>query len=76
MAFTADGLRCGRGRGYYDQYLSLAGFRAVKIGICFAHQLVDALPAEPHDIRMDRVVTDRGGERRKGVRTLCRSVCN
>lgn len=59
VAFTAEGLRCGRGRGYYDQYLSLAGFRAVKIGICFAHQLVDALPAEPHDIRMDRVVTDR-----------------
>lgn len=59
VAFTPGGLRCGRGRGYYDQYLSLAGCRAVKVGVCFAHQLVDALPAEPHDIRMDAVVTDR-----------------
>lgn len=59
VAFTADGRRCGRGRGYYDQYLALAGFRAVKIGVCFAHQLIDALPCEPHDIRMDGVVTDR-----------------
>lgn len=59
VAFSPDGLRCGRGRGYYDQYLSLAEFRAVKIGVCFAHQLVDTLPAEPHDIRMDGVVTDR-----------------
>lgn len=59
VAFTADGYRCGRGRGYYDQYLALAGFRAVKIGVCFAHQLIDTLPCEPHDIRMDGVVTDR-----------------
>lgn len=59
VAFTAGGLRCGRGRGFYDQYLDRAEFRAVKIGVCFAHQLVDTLPCEPHDIRMDGVVTDR-----------------
>lgn len=56
VAFTAGGLRCGRGKGYYDRYLAQSGFRAVKIGVCFAHQLVDALPAEPHDIRMDGVI--------------------
>ncbi|MEG1842526.1 MAG: 5-formyltetrahydrofolate cyclo-ligase [Alistipes sp.] len=56
VAFTREGLRLGRGRGYYDKYLSLPGFRAYKIGICYAHQLVPMLPTEPHDIRMDWVV--------------------
>ena len=57
-AFTASGIRCGRGRGYYDKYLSLPGVHAVKVGVCFAHQLVGELPAEPHDVAMDYVITD------------------
>ena len=56
VAFTAGGLRCGRGKGYYDRYLAHPDFRGVRIGVCFAHQLVDALPAEPHDVRMDGVI--------------------
>ncbi|WP_308501527.1 5-formyltetrahydrofolate cyclo-ligase [uncultured Alistipes sp.] len=59
VAFTPQGVRCGRGRGYYDRYLGRADFRAVKIGVCYAHQLVDDLPAEPHDMRVDAVITDR-----------------
>lgn len=55
-AFTADGMRLGRGRGYYDRYLSRKGFRALKIGICFSQQIVDRIPAEEHDVRMDRIV--------------------
>lgn len=58
VAFTPQGLRCGRGRGYYDRYLGRADFRAAKIGVCYAHQLIDDLPAEPHDIRVDSVITD------------------
>lgn len=50
--------RMGRGRGYYDKYLSQPEVHAVKIGVCFAHQLVGELPAEPHDVAMDYVVTD------------------
>lgn len=59
VAFTADGLRCGRGKGYYDRYLAQPDFRGLRIGVCFAHQLVDALPAEPHDIRMDGVIFEK-----------------
>lgn len=55
VAFTAAGDRLGRGRGYYDKYLSQSDFRGFKVGVCYAHQLLDALPAEPHDIRMDAV---------------------
>ena len=31
---------------------------AVKGGVCFAHQLVGELPAEPHDVAMDYLITD------------------
>lgn len=61
VAFTAAGDRLGRGKGFYDRYLSQPGVRAVKVGVCFAHQLVAELPAEPHDIRMDHVYTDGYG---------------
>lgn len=55
VAFTAAGERMGRGRGYYDRYFSREGMHAVKVGVCFAHQLVGELPVEPHDVRMDAV---------------------
>ena len=57
-AFTSAGVRCGRGRGYYDKYLAQPGVHAVKVGVCFAHQLVGELPAEPHDVAMDYLITD------------------
>lgn len=57
VAFTPDGKRCGRGKGYYDKYLSKPGLRAIKIGICYAEQLVNNIPCEEHDIVMDMVVS-------------------
>ena len=56
VAFTPDGARLGRGKGYYDRYMSQQGFRAYKIGVCFAHQIYDELPVEPHDCCVDRVI--------------------
>ena len=58
VAFTADGRRLGRGRGYYDRYLGDPAFRGVRVGVCYAHQLVDDLPVEPHDVFMDYVITN------------------
>lgn len=56
VAFDAAGNRLGRGKGYYDRLLPrLAAFKA---GICFPFQLVDEVPAEPFDIRMDAVITN------------------
>jgi 5-formyltetrahydrofolate cyclo-ligase len=60
VAFTASGDRLGRGKGYYDKYLSRKGFRAYCVGVCYAHQKVEQLPVEPHDRQMDEIVV--GGE--------------
>ena len=57
LAFTADGLRLGRGKGYYDRYMAREGFRAHTIGICHSVQLSEVLPVEPHDKRLDEVIT-------------------
>lgn len=57
MAFTASGERLGRGKGYYDRFLEQLPAKARKIGICFPFQLVGHIPTEPHDMRMDRVVS-------------------
>jgi len=55
VAFTTDGHRMGRGKGFYDRLLSRTGLRAALFGICFAEQLVSGLPREPHDRPVDRV---------------------
>ena len=57
-AFTSNGDRMGRGGGFYDKYMSLEGFRAVKYGVAFACQIFDTLPTDPHDISVDEVFTN------------------
>ncbi len=55
MAFDHDGNRLGRGRGYYDRFLS-KHLSVPRIGICFDFQRVPSVPVEPTDIRMNRVI--------------------
>ena len=55
VAFDRKGNRLGRGKGYYDRLL--AGSKATKVGVGYEFQLLGEIPAEPHDIRMDMVIT-------------------
>ena len=57
LAFTAEGHRLGRGRGYYDRLLSTLPETVVRVGICFAVQMVPAIPEEPHDESVDLVLS-------------------
>jgi 5-formyltetrahydrofolate cyclo-ligase len=59
-AFTADGDRLGQGGGWYDRFLRTLPPECVTIGVAFAPQLLEELPVEPHDVRLDIVVTDAG----------------
>jgi 5-formyltetrahydrofolate cyclo-ligase len=57
VAFTRSGARLGRGKGFYDKYLSLKGFRAHTIGVCYPCQVVEHILTEEHDIIIDKIVT-------------------
>ena len=56
LAFTPDGKRLGRGKGYYDRYIAREGFRAYMIGICHTVQLLASLPVDPHDKSLNEVL--------------------
>lgn len=57
LAFDARGGRLGRGGGFYDRMLAGARPDAMKIGVCFTNQIVSDTFQEPHDMRMDLVVS-------------------
>lgn len=70
LAFTKHGQRLGRGGGYYDRYLASLPPATHKIGVCFSLQIVDSLPIEPHDQKMDLVITEDGLVTAKPARNL------
>lgn len=58
LAFDRSGGRLGAGAGFFDRTLTaLAPICA--IGLAFAEQEVEEVPAEPHDVRLHAVATDR-----------------
>ncbi len=54
MAFDAAGHRLGRGRGYYDRFLTAHPYLHT-IGVCFPFQRVAEVPTEEHDVCMNEV---------------------
>lgn len=60
LLFALDGTRLGRGAGHYDRLLQRARPGALRIGICYADRVRDALPSAPHDVPVHLVVTDQG----------------
>ena len=56
MGFDTSCRRLGRGKGYYDRLLPKAA-NACKIGVCFGFQLLASIPADGHDVKMDRIIT-------------------
>lgn len=65
LAFDLSGYRLGRGKGFYDRYLATLDNAAKKLcmsmpcllGVGIYLQIVESVPAEPHDIKMDILVT-------------------
>lgn len=72
MSFDDTGHRLGRGKGYYDRFLTKLrsmeenhcerkeadGTEVYKIGICFGFQKLQEIPFESHDILVDEVTTN------------------
>ena len=55
VAFSPNGYRLGRGKGYYDKFLSKYS-NLFTVGVCFREQFYLDIPTEPHDIPMQRVI--------------------
>lgn len=56
MAFDRKGNRLGRGKGYYDRFLARIPYTYI-IGVCYDFQLLEEVPTENHDRKMDEVVS-------------------
>jgi 5-formyltetrahydrofolate cyclo-ligase len=61
LAVDRAGVRLGRGAGFYDRSLPLAAPTARLVAVVRDDELVDRLPAEPHDVRMTHALTPGGG---------------
>jgi len=62
IAFDRQGGRLGQGAGYYDRTLDLLRATAhppAFVGLAFSCQEVDRVPTEPHDQRLDAILTER-----------------
>jgi 5-formyltetrahydrofolate cyclo-ligase len=59
VAFDRQGGRIGHGKGYFDRLLRRVRPDVPLIGIAFECQIFAEIPMLSHDIRMDKVVTER-----------------
>lgn len=54
IAFDMKKNRMGRGRGYYDRFLS--DLKVEAYGVCYDFQLLDKVPTHSSDVRLDKVI--------------------
>ncbi|MGC8823741.1 MAG: 5-formyltetrahydrofolate cyclo-ligase [Bacteroidales bacterium] len=54
LAFDRQGHRLGRGKGFYDRFLSQQN--GYKIGVCYHYQIFPTIPVEAHDMAVDEVI--------------------
>jgi 5-formyltetrahydrofolate cyclo-ligase len=57
LAFDREGHRLGQGGGYYDRYLEHS--KALHIGLAYAEQEIEKIPAEPHDQKLHWILTPK-----------------
>lgn len=61
LAYDLSGRRLGQGGAFYDTLLAQANTRdSSYVGIVFSHEVLDAVPAEPHDSALGFVLTEKG----------------
>lgn len=59
-AFDGQGYRLGYGGGYFDRTLATLSPRPLAVGVGFEMNRVDSIRPEPHDQRLDWIVTEAG----------------
>jgi 5-formyltetrahydrofolate cyclo-ligase len=56
LAFDRHYHRLGRGKGYYDRFLSTLPKTVSTVGLAFDFQLTESLPTETHDMRLQQII--------------------
>lgn len=59
VAFTRDGARLGYGGGFYDKLLASMAQRPVLVAAAFAMQVVERLPQEATDVKVEWIITEQ-----------------
>lgn len=59
VAFDKKGGRMGHGWGYYDKLLRKARSETPLVALAFECQLFEEIPMDPHDIFMDKIITEK-----------------
>ncbi len=59
VSFDIYGNRIGYGGGYYDIILSDKKTNSPVIALSYEEQIVQEIPSEPHDIKVDIIITDQ-----------------
>lgn len=62
LVFNLEGARLGRGKGYYDKYLSRISNLEKRIlcGVCFTICVTKAVPIEENDVRVNYLLNEYG----------------
>jgi 5-formyltetrahydrofolate cyclo-ligase len=68
IAFDLNGYRLGRGKGHYDRLLAEAG--GPTCGVAFDEQIVSQIPTEPHDVRLNCILTPTRWQYAAGPRAV------
>ncbi len=58
VAFSKEGARLGKGRGFYDRFLKDLPRRVKRIGLAYDLQIIQDLPVTPQDVPVDTVITN------------------
>lgn len=56
LSCSSKGVRLGYGGGYYDRYLPEVSGK--KLALCAENMMCEEIPWEPHDCKMDGVITE------------------
>ena len=56
VVFSKELYRIGYGAGYYDRYLPKTN--AYKVGLSFKETLIDVIPYDENDVKLDLIITD------------------
>lgn len=68
VAFDPRGARMGHGKGYYDKLLEHARPETPLVALAFECQIFPEIPTQPHDIFMDKIITEKSIYEGKGRR--------